>query len=73
MFPKKFNFAAEPEEMREIFSFLMAKSAPNVIVVSHFDQGFICCQRLVKESILKFNQLGAFGAFNSSHVGVMPD
>ena len=73
MFPKKLNFAAEPEEMREIFSFLIAKSRTNVIFVSHFDKGYICCQRLVKESKLKFNQFGAFGAFNSSHVRVIPD
>ena len=37
------------------------------------DTMYICCQRLVKESILKFNQFGAFGAFKCSHVRVMPD
>ena len=34
MFPEKFYFAAEPEKMREIFSFLVAKCTLNVIIVS---------------------------------------
>ena len=73
MFPEKFYFAAEPEKMREIFSFLMAKCTPNVILASHFDLRYVCYQSLMKESKLKFNQFGAFGTFNGSHVCVMPD
>ena len=73
MFPEKFYFAAEPEKMHEIFSFLVAKSTLTVIFVSHFDQRYVCSQSLMKESKLKFNQFGAFGTFKSSCVCVMPD
>ena len=61
MFPEKFYVAAEPEKMREIFSFLMANVHLMSSLYPILTKEYVCCQSLVKESKFKFNQFGAFG------------